>query len=70
MDLLSEVRIYNEAMGAKGAKGRLMGINSAGYYQVTLEVQGRQFETYFPIASTVVMSGAPTVESERIEVER
>ena len=39
------IKIYNEALGAKGAKARLVRVAAEGYYEVTLESQGRNFTT-------------------------
>jgi hypothetical protein len=70
MELQSQVRVYNEALGVKGAKGRLVSINDAGYYEVALEVKERYYEAILPINGTVILSAEPITEEERIEVER
>ena len=36
------IKVYNEALGAKGAKARLVRVAAEGYYEVTLESQGQQ----------------------------
>ncbi len=70
MELQSQVRVYNEALGVKGAKGRLIQVYDAGYYEVALDVKGRLFETLLPISNTVILAAAPIEETETIEVER
>ena len=70
MDLQAQVRVYNEALGVKGAKGRLVSISSAGYYEVALEVKERYYEALLPISGTVILSAEPIVEEESVEVER
>ncbi len=70
MDLDTRVRVYNEALGVKGAKGRLMAINKAGFYEVSLEVKENYYEALLPISSTVILSADAIEEEVRIEVER
>ncbi len=70
MDLQSHVRVYNEALGVKGAKGKLIQIHSDGYYEIALEVKERLFQAYLPISGTVLLAAEPLVETESIEVDR
>jgi hypothetical protein len=70
MELQSQVRVYNEAMGVKGAKGRLIQIHDAGYYEVALEVKENYHEVLLPISATVILAAVPIPESESIPVER
>jgi hypothetical protein len=70
MELQTQVRVYNEAMGVKGAKGRLLQIHDAGYYEVALEVKEKYHEVLLPISGTVILAAEPIPETERIEVER
>ena len=70
MDLQSHVRVYNEALGVKGAKGKLLQIHAEGYYEVALEVKERLYEALLPINGTVLLSAEPIVETESIPVER
>ena len=70
MDMQSQVRVYNEAMGVKGAKGRLIQVHEAGYFEVALEVKERYYEALLPINGTVILAAEPIPESETIEVER
>ena len=37
MELQSQVRVYNETLGIKGAKGRLLQIHKTGYYEIALD---------------------------------
>lgn len=64
------VRIYNEALGAKGTKGRLVRIAPEGFYEVTMEVQGRNYTTLLPVATTVLLAVDPEEDVASIEVER
>lgn len=71
MDLPTPVRIYNEAMGVKGAGGRLLSINKEhGYYEVIVELQEKQHDVLLPIHTTVLLVAEPRVETERIEITR
>ena len=64
------IKIYNETLGAKGAKGKLVRIDEGGYFEVTVESGGRNFEAFLPIASTVILAAEAEVEVETLEVER
>ncbi len=64
------IRIYNDALGVKGAKGRLVRIAEDGYYEVSLEVAGGHHTAFLPIASTVIMAAEPDSDVPGIEVER
>jgi hypothetical protein len=64
------IKIYNEALGAKGAKGRLVRVAAEGYYEVTLESQGKNFTTLLPISNTVILAGEAEEEVTTIPVER
>jgi hypothetical protein len=70
MDLQSHVRVYNEALGVKGAKGKLIQIHGAGYYEIALEVKERFFEAYLPIQGTVLLAAEPIIETESVPVDR
>ncbi len=64
------VKIYNESLGAKGAKGRLVRVSPEGFYEVMLESAGKNFTTLLPIQSTVILAAEPEEEVAAIEVER
>ncbi len=64
------IRIYNEVLGAKGTKGRLVRVSDEGFYEVTIETQGRSYTTLLPISSTVIMAFDPEEQVEPVEVER
>jgi hypothetical protein len=64
------IKVYNESLGAKGAKGRLVRVAAEGFYEVTLESGGRNFTTLLPIQATVIVAGDPEAEVATIEVER
>ena len=71
MDLQSYVRVYNEALGVKGAKGNLLQVHDNGYYEIALEVKERFFEAFLPINGTVLLAAEPIPEAqEAMPVER
>ena len=70
MDLQSHVRVYNEALGVKGAKGKLLQIHSDGFYEIALEVKERLFQAYLPINGTVLLAAEPLETTESIHVDR
>jgi hypothetical protein len=70
MDLQSHVRVYNEALGVKGAKGKLLQIHSDGYYEIALEVKERFYQAFVPINATVLLAAEPLVETESVAVDR
>jgi hypothetical protein len=64
------VRVYSEVLGAKGAGGKLVRVAPEGFYEVTLAMQGGNYTTLLPVASTVIMAAKPEPEVPPIEVER
>jgi len=64
------IRVYNEVLGAKGATGKLVRVAPEGFYEVTLAMQGGNYTTLLPVASTVIMAAKPEPEVTPIEVER
>ncbi len=64
------IKIYNETLGAKGAKGRLVRVTEHGYYEVLVESAGRFFTALLPVASTVILAADPEEAVSTIEVER
>jgi hypothetical protein len=64
------IKIYNESLGAKGAKGRLVRVAEEGFYEVALESGGRNYTTLLPIAATVILAAEPEEEVATFEVER
>ncbi len=70
MELQTQVRVYNETLGVKGAKGRLVGVYDAGYYEIALEVKERYHEAMLPISGTVLLAAEPIPEVEEVPVER
>ncbi len=63
------IRVYNETLGAKGSKARLVRVGE-GFYEVMLEVQGKHHTTLLPVASTVILAAEPEEEIATLEVER
>ena len=70
MDLQSQIRVYNDALGVKGAKGKLLQIHPEGYYEVALEVKERYHQALLPINGTVLLAAEPLTETESVTVER
>ena len=64
------IKIYNETLGAKGNKGRLVRVAAEGYYEVRLEAGGRYYTTLLPIGTTVLLAADPEEDVPSIEVER
>jgi len=64
------VRVFNETLGAKGNKGRLVRVAPEGFYEITLESQGKAYTTLLPIQSTVIMAFDPEEEVPTLDVER
>jgi hypothetical protein len=63
------IRIYNEALGAKGSKGRLVRV-ADGFYEVIMDIQGKGYTTLLPVASTVILAMEAEEEVAPLEVER
>jgi hypothetical protein len=65
----SVIKVYNETLGAKGVKGRLIRV-ADGYYEVTLEISGKNYTSLLPIGATVILAVDPEEEVAAIQVER
>ena len=70
MDAGDAIRVYNDALGVKGAKGRLLNVKDQGYYEVALEVKDKMYQAYLPISSTVILAAEAVEASETVHVER
>ena len=70
MELQSQVRVYNEAMGVKGARGKLLQIHKEGFFEIALEVKERFFNAFLPISGTVILAVEPIQTTEAVQVER
>ena len=70
MEPQSQVKVFNEALGVKGAKGKLLKIHPEGYYEVALEVNQKYHQALLPINGTVLLAAEPLVETESVAVER
>ncbi len=70
IEAASAIRIYCEALGAKGAKGQFIRMAPEGFYEVIVESGGKQFTGLLPVASTVLLSATPELEVQSIEIER
>ena len=71
MESGATVRVYNETIGIKGGHGRLIRINPQGFYELSLEIQGKFYSAFLPISSTAIISLEPEMETvEKIEIER
>jgi hypothetical protein len=64
------IKIFNEILGAKGARGRLVRVAPEGFYEVTLESGGRNYHAMLPIEATVILAADPIEEVPALEVER
>lgn len=64
------IKIYNESLGAKGAKGRLVRVAPEGFYEVTVDVGGKSYTGLLPISNTVILAAEPEEEIATLEVER
>jgi hypothetical protein len=64
------VKVYNETLGAKGVKGKLVRVADDGFYEITLEIGGRNYTSLLPIGSTVILAAEPEEELPAIQVER
>ena len=65
----SVIRIYNETLGAKGTKGKLIRVGD-GFYEVIVESGGKSYTSLLPIGSTVILAAEPEDEVQAIQVER
>ena len=66
----ASIKVYNEVLGAKGAKGRLVRVAPEGFYEITLESGGRNYTTLLPVGSTVILAADAEEEIPSMEVER
>jgi hypothetical protein len=64
------IKVYNETLGAKGNKARLVRVAPEGFYEVMLDIQGRLYTTLLPVASTVILAAEPEEQIAALEVER
>jgi hypothetical protein len=70
IDAAAAIKIYNEALGVKGAKGRMVRVAPEGFYEVKLESGGKYYTTLLPIQSTVILNAEADEEIPTVEVER
>jgi hypothetical protein len=66
----SPIKVYNEILGAKGAKARLIRVAPEGHYEVALESGGNTYTAWLPVQGTVILAAEPDVEVPPMEVER
>ena len=64
------IKVYNEALGAKAAKGKLVRVAPEGFYEVTLEISGHNYTCYLPIPATAILAADPEPEIIPLDVER
>lgn len=64
------IKIYNETLGAKGAKGKLVRVAPEGFYEVIIESGGKNFTSLLPIPSTVILAADAEEEVPALDVER
>ena len=65
----SKILIFNPNL-PKNQKGRLIRVSPEGFYEVTIENQGRSYTALLPVADTMILSATPEEEVAAIEVER
>ena len=71
MEIPSKVSVFNATLEIKGKHGVLIAIDENGFYQVNLEVNGKQHTAFFPISSTVLIFNDPLpASSPEFEIER
>jgi len=70
MDLETQVLVYNEKLGAKPVRGKLIRVSEHGYYELSLEVNQKLYQAYLPIAGTVLLSAEPIPETESIAYQK
>jgi hypothetical protein len=76
----TQVWIASEALGyilspqnpaaARRFNGRLVRVSDDGFYEVTVDLQGKNYTALLPIASTAIMATNPESDVPAIEVER
>jgi hypothetical protein len=64
------VKVYNETLGAKGVKGKLVRVCDDGFFEITLEIGGKNYTSLLPISSTVILAAEPEEDLPVIQVER
>lgn len=70
MDVDTPVLVYNDKLGAKPVRGKLLRISEHGYYELSLEVNQRLYQAYLPVSNTVILAAEPNPESETISIQR
>ena len=70
METPAKVSIFNRTLEIKGKAGTLIDINARGFYEVVLDVQGRNHTVLFPIAETVIIFNDAIIATVDVEVER
>jgi hypothetical protein len=56
--------------GTKTVSGRLVRVTAEGFYEVTITLQGGNYTTLLPIASTAIIATRPEQEVPSLDVER
>jgi hypothetical protein len=71
MEIPSKVTIFNRTLELKGKQATIIAISKDGYYEITMEFQGRTHTVLFPIQETTVIfnDAIPSLGGE-FEVER
>ena len=71
MEIPAKVSVFNRTLEIKGKPGTLVAVNEEGFFEVVLEVQGRNHTVLFPVAETVVIfnEALPAITAD-FEVER
>jgi hypothetical protein len=55
---------------ARRFSGRLVRVAPEGYYEVSVDLQGKSYTALLPIAVTAIMATTPEPEVQSLEIER
>jgi len=55
MEMPTEVLVHCELMSLKGARGRLLQVAPAGFYEINLQFGDRTHRTLLPVSRTVLI---------------
>ncbi len=70
MDIPAKVSVFNRTLEIKGKAATLIAVGDH-YYEIVLDVQGRNHTVFFPVAETVLIfnEALPSITPD-FEVER
>ena len=71
MEIPGKVSVYCPLIDAKGTAATLVSISDSGYYQVVVQVKGRDHVMFLPLAHTALYFVEPEpVPEPEFEIER